>query len=68
MTRADAPRCGVTHGAGTNGRSVWYYGVCASTAGDSSDAPNGIDSVIPPAGQLSPGSVGGLRSIEGIVR
>jgi hypothetical protein len=51
-----------------NGRSVWYNGVYAGDAGDSSAANNDIDSTIAPAGQLSPGSVGVTRAIEGIVR
>lgn len=54
--------------AGANARSVWYNGVTADAAGDSSAAANGIDSTIAPADQLSPGSVGVTCSIEGIVR
>jgi hypothetical protein len=45
-----------------------YNGVNADDAGDSSAAANRIDSTIAPADQLSPGSVGVTRAIEGIVR
>jgi hypothetical protein len=48
---------------------MFYTGVHADDAGDSSAATNRIDSTIAPADQLSPGSVGVLRAnIEGIVR
>ena len=40
----------------------------AERAGDSSAADNRIDFAVTPSGQLSPGSGGVLRSIEGIVR
>ena len=43
-------------------------GVHADDAGDSSAATNRIDSTIAPADQLSPGSVGVSRAIEGIGR
>jgi hypothetical protein len=51
-----------------NACSIRYNGVNANTAGDSSGAENRIDSTIAPADQLSPGSVGVSRNIEGIVR
>jgi hypothetical protein len=46
---------------------AWDNGVCAGNAGDSSAAANRIDSVIAPSDQLSPGSGGVLRAMEGIV-